>query len=154
MKRLLKWLVIIVLLVTAGLAVGLRSMPDDPAAWHVNPATAERTGKPNDYLVAPEGATAATPDVIAKIHETDPKSLLFQLDAIARPQSDVVAGSVDELAITYVQRSTVMGFPDYISVRAVAAGTGSALIIWSRSRYGHSDFGVNKARVEEWLSRL
>ncbi len=58
-----------------------------------------------------------------------------------------------------MQRSRVFGFPDYLTVKAVAvdsnAGEGGAgLIIWSRARYGRSDFGVNQARVEAWLAAL
>jgi uncharacterized protein (DUF1499 family) len=57
--------------------------------------------------------------------------------------------------MTYVQRSRFWGFPDYVSVRAVDLGDGSsALAIFSRSRYGASDLGVNRARVDAWLARL
>ena len=65
-----------------------------------------------------------------------------------------MAGSLDDLWITYVQRSMVFGFPDYISVRAVEVEDGSALIIWSRSRYGHSDLGANKRRIDGWLKQI
>jgi len=30
----------------------------------------------------------------------------------------------------------------------------SGLIIYSRSRYGRSDFGVNRSRVKAWLAAL
>ena len=53
--RILKWLIAIVLVTTIGIATAMRMVGDDPAAWHVDPTTVERTGKPNDYLVAPEG---------------------------------------------------------------------------------------------------
>ncbi len=56
--------------------------------------------------------------------------------------------------ITYVQRSRVFGFPDYLTVKAVVMDGGAGLIIWSRARYGRSDFGVNRARVEAWLAAL
>jgi len=65
-----------------------------------------------------------------------------------------VAGDLDSLMITYVQRSRVFGFPDYLTVRAVATAGGAGLIIWSRARYGRGDFGVNRARVEAWLALL
>ncbi|MEM1163746.1 MAG: DUF1499 domain-containing protein [Pseudomonadota bacterium] len=150
----LKWLVIAIVIATIAGAIYFRTVSHDVAQWHVDPSTIERTGKPNDYLVAPAGATTATADAVARMRQTDPKSLLFQLDAIARPQSEVLAGSVDELWITYIQKTRLLGFPDYITVKAVPEGEGAALIIWSRSRFGHSDLGVNKARVEAWLSKL
>jgi hypothetical protein len=153
--RILKWLMLAVLVAMAALAVMMRMVGDDAAVWHVDPATAERTGRPNDYLVAPEGVAAAPADRVAKVHETEPRALLFQFDAVARPAgAKVVAGSVDDLWITYVQRSMVFGFPDYISVRAVEVEGGSALVIWSRSRYGQSDLGVNKQRIDGWLTQI
>jgi uncharacterized protein (DUF1499 family) len=48
-----------------------------------------------------------------------------------------------------------MGFPDYISVRAVAAEDGGArLTIFSRLRFGQDDLRVNRDRVERWLSEV
>ncbi len=155
MIRILKWVIVLGVVATIGAAVFFRMAGDDPAVWHVDPATAERTGKPNDFLVAPEGATKAKPDRIATMRGAKPEDLLFQFDAIAMPAgATVIAGSVKELWITYVQRTMILGFPDYITVKAVPVDDGAALIIWSRSRFGHSDFGVNQSRVEGWLSQL
>jgi hypothetical protein len=138
------------------LAIVMRWVPDDPAVWHVDPAAAGRTGAPNDYLVAPEGATAAPPDRVAEAHPLPPGELLLAFDAAATgaPRTERIAGSPDEGLVTYVQRSRVFGFPDYVSARAVEVPGGSALIVWSRSRFGHDDLGVNRARVEDWLARL
>ena len=63
----------------------------------------------------------------------------------------MVAGDPASLMITYVQRSAIIGFPDYITVKALELPDGSALAIFSRSRFGSSDFGVNEARVVAWL---
>lgn len=155
----MKWMLRIaaaLAVVLVGLSIGIRAVGHDPATWHVDPATAERTGAPNDYLVAPAGTTAAPPDRTADTLAANPRALLFLFDAIASnaPQTEVVAGSLDDLHITYVQRSLVFGFPDYISVRAVPVDGGSALIVWSRSRFGHSDMGVNRDRVERWLAQM
>jgi uncharacterized protein (DUF1499 family) len=48
----------------------------------------------------------------------------------------------------------MVGFPDMISAKASPEGEGTRLSVWSRSRYGYSDMGVNRARVEAWLSRM
>jgi uncharacterized protein (DUF1499 family) len=145
-------------LLVAALAVALlmRILGNDPVAWHVDPATAQRTGYPNDYLVAPEGATAAAPDELAQVYALSPHELLQRFDAVAldQPHTRRVAGSPGEGRVTYVQRSRVFGFPDYISVRAVEVPGGAALIVWSRSRFGFGDFGVNRARVEGWIAKL
>jgi hypothetical protein len=78
----------------------------------------------------------------------------FDVIARAQPRTRVVAGDVDGLMITYVQRSRFIGFPDYLTVKAVATEGGAGLIIYSRARYGRSDFGVNRARVEAWMAAL
>jgi uncharacterized protein (DUF1499 family) len=79
-----------------------------------------------------------------------------RLHAIAtgEPRTEVVAGSPQEGHVTYVQRSLVFGFPDYISVRAMETEGGTALAVFSRARFGHSDLGVNRERVERWLEAL
>ena len=46
-------------------------------------------------------------------------------------------------------------FPDLVTVEFVAlAPDRSSLALYSRARYGRSDFGVNRRRVLRWLSRL
>ena len=140
----------------AALSISMRLVADDPGLWHVDPATAERSGSPNDWLVAPEGATVAVPDRTARVHAVAPPELMRRFDAAAMstPRTRLVARSPDGLWATYVQRSRLIGFPDYISVRAIEVPGGSALIAWSRARFGHGDFGVNRARLEAWLARL
>lgn len=55
----------------------------------------------------------------------------------------------------FVVRSALFRFPDLISVQAIDAGGGkSTLAIYSRSVYGRSDLGVNRARCLGWLARL
>ena len=56
----------------------------------------------------------------------------------------------DDGQVTYVTRSKWMGFPDYTTVR----NSEEVLELWARSRFGQSDLGVNRARVEDWLQRL
>jgi uncharacterized protein (DUF1499 family) len=138
------------------IAIGMRLVPDDPADWHVDPLLAARTGKPNDYLVAPAGLSAAEPDRISDTWPIPPAEPMARVDAIAlaEPRTARIAGRPGELWATYVQRSRLFGFPDYVSVRAVEVPGGSALAVWSRARFGHGDMGVNRARVERWLAAL
>ena len=152
--RFVKIALIIGVIAAVGTAIGMRSVADDPAMWHADPALTDRTGKPNDYLVAPSGLSKAEPDRETTVHQLSPEELLFLFDAVARPSSAVLAGSVRDGHITYVQRTALMGFPDYISVKAVEVGGGSALIIWSRSRFGYSDMGVNRKRIDGWLVQI
>ncbi len=152
--RIVKIVLIVVVVGLIGTAIGMRSVGDDATSWHVDPATTERTGRPNDYLVAPAGLTTATPDRNPTVHLLPPEELLFLFDAVAKPTSTVLAGSVKDRHITYVRRTAVFGFPDYITVKAVEMDGGSALIIWSRARYGYSDLGVNKKRIDGWLAQI
>ncbi|MFC3118172.1 DUF1499 domain-containing protein [Jhaorihella thermophila] len=52
--------------------------------------------------------------------------------------------------ITYISRTPTIGFPDYTTVWQ----DGDRLVVWGRLRFGRSDFGVNRARVEAWLKAL
>lgn len=154
-----RWLRFVVGGTLVVVALGLlmvRTTGHDPARWHVDPLATERTGKPNDYLVAPADRAAARVDREPGVLAATPESVLARLDAVVgdAPRIDVVAGSVADLFITYVQRTPWIGFPDYISVRAIPADGGATLAIWSRSRYGYGDLGVNRARVEGWLRAL
>ncbi len=154
--RLGRWLAAAVLLAAATGYVVINTSGHDPARWHVDPAAARPGSNPNEYLAAPRGATAAPADAQTRLYLESPRALLARFDAIARaqPRTRVVAGDPDSLMITYVQRSRVFGFPDYLTVKAMAMEGGAGLIIWSRARYGRSDFGVNRARVEAWLAAL
>lgn len=154
MKRVLIWIVGIAVVATIAAAIFFRTASDDPAVWHVDPMTAERTGNPNDYIVAPMGVRSDAPDRTAETRPGTAKDLLFQFDSIAAPSSKRLAGSVEEGWITYVQRTMLMGYPDYISVKAIETEGGAALVIYSRSRCGRSDFGVNKDRIDRWLAQI
>jgi len=131
----------------------VRSAGHDPDLWHIDPADAVRSGKPNEALAAPLGATRVEPDLVLPLTPRPTGELLATLDAVARaePRVEMVAGGIATGHVTYVQRSAIIGFPDYISVSSIETPTGNGLVLWSRSRYGYSDLGVNRARLERWL---
>ncbi|MEM7643147.1 MAG: DUF1499 domain-containing protein [Pseudomonadota bacterium] len=137
------------LLVAGGvLYIRLADMP--PETWHADPERGERTGRPNDVLVA-EGGDLPSPVLAAP-----PAEVAARLDAIALAEAGTerIAGSPEEGWMTYVQRSALVGYPDAVSVKVTAEGEGSRVAIWSRSRFGYRDFGVNRARVDRWLAAL
>ncbi|MFI4987650.1 MAG: DUF1499 domain-containing protein, partial [Alphaproteobacteria bacterium] len=71
------------------------------------------------------------------------------------PRTEVVAVSPDGLRIEATQRTAICHFVDDISALCLPDGAGGAMIaIYSRSRVGFSDFGVNRRRVTRWLKRL
>jgi uncharacterized protein (DUF1499 family) len=131
------WMTVWVLLAVAGIGMAyVRLAPSDPARWHVMPVISAdknfRAGVIRVLKVGPEG--------------------LARLDAVARatPRTRVLAGSVAEAMVTYVTRSAVFGFPDYTTVMQ----DGEVLKIHARQRFGRSDFGVNRGRVEAWIRDL
>lgn len=138
---------IALLVLVAGCGLMVRDAGHDAARWHVDLATTERSSRPNDFFAAPSGTTAAEPDL--SVTAEDPAAALAAFDRVARaaPRVQVVAGSVGEGRVTYIQRSALIGFPDYVTAQVVEGG----LAVWSRSRYGYSDLGVNEARVRRWL---
>lgn len=132
----MKWvgltLLVLVLIVAAGMA-WIRLAPDDVSRWHRLPEGIENRDMEGGVMRVVEGD-------------------LVRLDRIIRttPRTHVLAGSVDDRMVTYVTRSRVFGFPDYTTVEQ----RGDDLALFARLRYGKSDMGVNKARVEGWLTAL
>ena len=74
----------------------------------------------------------------------------FDRVAQAAPRVSVLAGSVEAGHITYVARSKLVRFPDYVSVKQ----DGADLVILSRLRFGFGDAAVNRRRLDAWLERL
>ena len=142
-------ILIVVAVVTA--AVFFRVAPVTPEDWHVDPVTVVRPDKDNYYLLRPTDGHGPAP-----IFGVEPEKLSSELHEMINtiPRSEVIAGSAEERHFTVMVRSQVMGFPDFITVKVIAAESGAALVIFSRSRYGYSDLGVNKARVDAWVQAL
>lgn len=71
------------------------------------------------------------------------------------PRVMQIAAEPDRRRLVWIQRSALFRFPDVITVEFVAlAPERSSVALYSRSRYGRSDFGVNRERVLRWLWRL
>lgn len=113
---------------------------------------------PNQYLVAPDGLCQnATPHQIARTYEREPAALKTALlDIIqAEPRTTLLGSDDATLQYEAVQRSLLFRFPDYISIRILPVSAGhSTLAIYSRSKLGYGDLGVNKKRVTRWLKKL
>ncbi|MBN8186603.1 DUF1499 domain-containing protein [Salipiger thiooxidans] len=131
--RLIFWLV--VLFAIGGIA-WIRLAPSDPAVWHVDPKV------------------TADQDLAAGVRRRIPgdESRFESLHRIIleTPRTEVLAGSPGEGRVTYITRSQWMGFPDYTTVQLDETN----LELFARLRFGTTDSGVNKARVESWLQQL
>ncbi|APZ54564.1 putative DUF1499 protein [Salipiger abyssi] len=131
--RILFW--IILLAVIGGLA-WIRLAPSDPAVWHVDP----KVSADQDLASGVRRRISGGEAVFAALHRI----------ILETPRTEVLAGTPDEGRVTYITRSQWMGFPDYTTVQL---GEGH-LELYARQRFGQSDLGVNRTRVEGWLDRL
>jgi uncharacterized protein (DUF1499 family) len=137
-------LLAVVLVAVIAAAIWFRTVAMPAEVWHVDPAAVTPPASPNYDLRTGDRAPVfdVTPDVMAA-----------RIDAIATAEgADLIGGSLAQGHMTYVVRSRLMGYPDAVSVRLVPVGQGTRVEIFSRSRFGYSDMGVNAARVERWIS--
>ncbi|MEA2739949.1 MAG: hypothetical protein QOH05_3256 [Acetobacteraceae bacterium] len=115
-----------------------------------------RPATPNTALAGPAGSTPA-PDVVTPPYKLSADALfaLIQQVANSQPRTYQAALFPGQLQAHYVARSALLNFPDLIMVQVRKDSPDrSELIVYSRSVYGRSDFGVNRKRVETWLAAL
>ena len=68
---------------------------------------------------------------------------------------EMIVADPDKRQFVYIQHSPTFRFPDIITVEFVPLGPNrSSIAIYSRSRYGHYDFGKNRKRAGKWLALL
>lgn len=127
------WVIIAVAI--GGLAY-IRLAPSDPSVWHTDP-----------QVLSDQDLR----DGVRRRFEGD-EAMMAQLERIilSTSRTEKLAGSVEEGRVTYITRSKWMGFPDYTTVQLVDGD----IELHARLRFGRSDLGVNKARVDAWLDDL
>ncbi len=137
-------------LVAVALAAWVRLAPSDPARWHVDPQLVSRPSSPNFHLLR-----MGDGDAMAPVFDRAPGALARALHEVATADgATLLAGRVEDGHMTYVARSRIMGFPDYISVRVSPAEGGAILSAFARARFGYSDMGVNRERLDRWVTAL
>ncbi len=135
----------------------ISTVEHDPEVWHVDPLTEAQSLKPNSYRIAPPDLTPEFVDQPSPVYSANPTLMAKAFDDFVLSQSKTkrIAGSPEEGWMTYVQRTPRLNFPDYISVKFIDLNGGkSTIAIYSRSRFGHSDQGVNAQRVRTWVATL
>ncbi|MEM6563922.1 MAG: DUF1499 domain-containing protein [Pseudomonadota bacterium] len=127
---------IVLCLAGVGVLAYIRLAPGDPERWHV----AIDASSDADFDGGAIRVLGASPDDFATA------------DAALRtlPRTRVLAGSLEDGRITYVTRSLAFGFPDYTTLQH-SDGT---LKAHARLRFGRSDFGVNRERLEQVLGAV
>lgn len=152
---------LILLALVAAAGVALRVRMQQPAESRLQPgedvAIAQLPAQlpPNAFVACPPGYCAvadAAPSPVFAIG-VDRLREAFEEMLAAAPRIVTVVAAPRRFIV--IQRSAVFAFPDIITAEFVALGPGqSSLALYSRARYGRSDFGVNRRRVERWLTRL
>ena len=113
---------------------------------------------PNTYLCYPNGfdcaLTADDSSPIFSVDATQLKNCWWQL--LKKERSvNVIHDDASLRRMVCVQRSRIFKFPDIIDVQfIVMTEEKSSLAVYSRSKYGYYDLGVNRRRVLSWLKRL
>ena len=149
----------VVFLITLAIAAAayIRIAPVTPDPVDFSMLTLKTT--PNQYLLCPpDYCKRAKADGRAGPFKVSSADLLAAWQEMLADKSRVRRASVSGEPAnqqTYIARSKWMGFPDLITVEAVPLGDhASGLAVFSRSIYGRKDFGVNAARVKQWLAEL
>lgn len=133
-----------------GVMAWIRLAPSDPARWHEDPRLVARPSSPNFHLIRMAGG-----DEMPRVFQMKPEVLAARVDEVARTDgAELIAGSLAAGHMTYLSRTPLMGYPDYTSILIEPAGEGAMLLAFARSRFGHSDLGVNRARITRWIEAL
>jgi hypothetical protein len=116
----------------------------------------ERPATPNTFLAGP-AEMMPRPDAVTGEQALPAVTLYENARALfaGEPRTYIAAEFRDRLQIHFVVRSSLLNYPDLVTVQVnMPAPDRSTLIIWSRSVYGRGDFGVNRTRTLAWLAAL
>jgi uncharacterized protein (DUF1499 family) len=151
------------LLIASALVLGLRFYFGRTAEDRLWPsediaiATLRGPLAPNAFLACLPGycaAAEASPSPVFAL-SADRLAAYWAEMITGEPRLVQIAAAPEQRRSVWLQRSALFGFPDLTTVGFVAlAPDRSSLALYSWARYGRYDFGVNRARVLRWLSRL
>lgn len=151
----------LLIFVVGGAMAYIRLAPSDPAVWNLpskamsdpfwQPGQARDAVGPLAVNEVPQGAAA-----LVGIPRADAAEVLRRLDAIAMASARTRRLAYDEKSglATWITRSAFFGFPDYTTAQLRQDGDAVVLHVFARQRFGSDDFGVNAARLKDWIGRL
>lgn len=132
--------VIALAILFAGFALWVRLAPTDATRWHRDPTTAQDPSTPNFFR-------------LERVTSLSPAEAAAAITAQAESEgAERLAG--DDAFATWIARTRIMRYPDFVSLRVIPDGTGARVVAFSRSRFGYGDAGVNRARLTRWIGRL
>ena len=112
---------------------------------------------PNYYLMCPVSYCNVKQNAISPVFAVPVEKLaqFWQQMIIKQARTKLVAQNRTTHQYTYIQRSRLFHFPDTINVKLIALpNRQSTIAIYSRSKYGYGDLGVNEKRVQHWIKQL
>ena len=125
-----------------------------PPASPVDFATLRLPSSPNACLGAPPGfpqAHLALPPLPA---DADTAWAALRRLGDQFPRTTPLGEWPAQRQAQWVVRSALLNFPDIVVGEITGGPAGSGLFRYSRSLFGHSDFGVNRRRVLAWAAAL
>lgn len=137
----MKTALLLLIVLVAGAMIWLRLQKTDAAVFHQRPvlrAVGDYPG-PNSF-----GAVVAAKD--PGIGDLARLAALIQ----DTPRTRGLAGSLEDRHLSFVTRSAFWRFPDVTNIALIDGH----LLVEGRARYGTSDFGVNRTRIQTWLQAL
>ena len=137
--------VLVILALLLGAMAYVRFAPVDIDHWHVNPDAEGRASGPRDYkLSAASDANGPAINTSMSVEQSiEAASDWF----LSQPKSKQIAGIAYTGFVTFELRTKLVDYPDYYSVKVAETEEGSAISVYGRARFGRSDLGVNKARL-------
>ena len=124
------------LVIVVGGLLYIRLAPHDAASLHL-PVPGE------------ENADMATGAIrVANTDDIGFSAAIAYLESL--PRTDRLVGRAEEGLVTFVSRSRVMGFPDYTTLEY----RDGKLKAYARLRFGQSDLGVNRKRLEGLIAAI
>lgn len=118
----------------------------------------ERPSSPNNAVAGPAGSGRQAVDLVTQPYAIAPEALypIVKAAIAGMPNTYLLGEYADRSQMHFVVRSSMLNFPDVVSIQLAAAPrTGESLItVYSRSIYGYYDFGANKARLLPLLARI
>jgi len=149
-------LIVLVILVAAAI-VTVRILVQPANTDFIDFADLKRSPTPNDALACPPGFCTAKVDLTVAPAAISAEALAAKVKQLPslEPRTVIVGGNDAERRYVLVQRSALFDFPDTINIAIEPVDASHAtLAIYSRSRYGKGDLGVNMKRVQRWLGLL
>lgn len=113
--------------------------------------------KPNYYLVCPRNYCNVPAQAIAPTYALSLEQLQqhWQQMLAKQPRTHMTQQLKTQHHYQYVQYSLIFHFPDYIDVQFIPITPHqTTLAIFSRAKYGYSDFKVNEKRIKQWLQQI